>query len=160
MSHVMVVPESMEATATDLAAIGDTLKAAHLEAAGPTLTMMPAAADEVSGSIAYLFSRQAEEYQKLAGEASAFHERFVQQLTATANTYANAEAANASWLKPLTAISGPAAGAVAASENALSELPTMLFGFIVNALILALFWPLIIPGIIFLIWWQSIFFIP
>lgn len=155
----MVVPESMKATATNLATIGDTLKAANLEAAEPTLAMMPAAADEVSASIAYLFSRQAEEYQKLAGEATAFHERFVQQLTATANTYANAEAANASLLQSLAATSDSVAGgAVAASENALVDLQTMLVGFVVNALILALFWPLIIPGLFFLFWWQSIFF--
>ncbi len=53
MSYVTVAPEMMAAAATDVAAVGSTLSAAHLAAAAPTVAVMPAAADEVSGSIAH-----------------------------------------------------------------------------------------------------------
>ena len=67
MSYVIAAPEIMRA-ATDLATIGETLYAAHMTAAAPTLAAAPpAAADEVSASIAHLFSGYGQEYQKLAG---------------------------------------------------------------------------------------------
>ncbi|QUR68281.1 PE family protein [Mycobacterium spongiae] len=103
MAYVMAAPELMEAAATELATIGSTLNAARTAAAAPTLAVLPAAADEVSASIAHLFSGHAVDYQKLAGEAAAFHEQFVQRLTASAGSYASAEAANVSWLQPLSA---------------------------------------------------------
>lgn len=68
MSAVLAVPELMEAAASDLAKIGDTLNAAHLTAAAPTVAVLPAAADEVSTGIAHLFSDYGQEYQKLAGK--------------------------------------------------------------------------------------------
>lgn len=104
MSHVMVMPQLIEATATDLAAIGTTLEAAHLDAAAPTLAIAPAAADEVSAGIAQLFSRHGADYQKAAGAAAAYHDEFVQHLTKSAASYAGAEAANAAALQPLTAL--------------------------------------------------------
>lgn len=91
MSHVMVAPELMESAAANLATIGETLNAAHLTAAAPTVAVLPAAADEVSASIADLLSGYGQEYQKLAGEAAAFHEQFVQALKASANAYDNIE---------------------------------------------------------------------
>ena len=102
MSAVIATPDLVEAAATDLAAIGSTLNAAHMVAAAPTLSVLPAAADEVSAGIAHLMSGYAEDYQKLAGQAAAFHEQFVQHLTASAGAYASAEALNvASLLQPL-----------------------------------------------------------
>ena len=56
MSYVIAAPEMMAATATDLATIGSNLSVAHLTAAAPTVAVTPAAADEVSASIAHLFS--------------------------------------------------------------------------------------------------------
>src|SRR5258708_12415617 len=97
MSHVIVAPELMEAAAaTDLATIGSTLNAAHMTAAPPTVAVLPVAADEVSASIAQLLSGYGQEYQALAGQATAFHEQFVQNLTAGAGAYAAAESAAAS----------------------------------------------------------------
>lgn len=102
MSAVIAVLDLMEAAASDLAKIGDALNAAHLTESAPTIAVLPAAADEVSASIAHLFSGYGQEYQKLAGEAAAFHEQFVQHLTASAGAYASAEAANTALLQPLT----------------------------------------------------------
>jgi hypothetical protein len=114
MSYVIAAPEIMTSAATDLATIGSNLSAAHTAAAGPTLAVMPAAADEVSASIAQVFSRAAQEYQALAGRAAAFQERFVQHLTAGAGSYVATEAANAAVLQPLTASVGSITSAIAA----------------------------------------------
>jgi hypothetical protein len=96
MSYVIATPEFMTSAATDLATIGATIQAAHMAAATPTLAVLPAAADEVSASIAHLFSGYGEEYQKLAGQAATFPERFIEHLHAAVGAYASAEAANAS----------------------------------------------------------------
>ncbi len=111
MSLLIAVPESMTAAAADLANIGSAVSAAHMAAAAPTVAVIPAAADEVSSSIAHLFSQHAQDYQALAGRAAAFHEQFVQRLTSSAGTYASAEVANVAMLQSLTAGTGAAAAA-------------------------------------------------
>jgi hypothetical protein len=119
MSHMIAAPEMMTAAATDLATIDSSLSAAHTAAAAPTVALAPAAADEVSASIAHLFSRYAGGYQALAGQASAFHEQFVQHLKASAGSYASIEAANTSSLRSLDA----STGSLHASANAGAPLP-------------------------------------
>ena len=104
MSMVIATPELITAAATDLQSIGTTLNAAHITAAAPTFAVPPAAADEVSASIAQLFSGYGQEYQKLAGKAAAFHDQFVQHLNASADIYGSAEAVNIGLLQPLTSI--------------------------------------------------------
>ena len=94
MSNVTAVPGAISAAATDVAAIGSTVDAAHVTAAATTVSVVPAAADEVSAGIASLFSGFAKEYQSLAGQASAFQQQFVQHLHASAGSYTAAEAAN------------------------------------------------------------------
>ena len=106
MSAVIAAPEVMASAATDLATIGSTLSAAHLTAAPPTQVVLSAAADEVSTAVAHLFSQRAQDYQALAGQAAAFHEQFVQHLTASAASYAGAEATNVALLQPFNAIAG------------------------------------------------------
>lgn len=98
MSSLIAAPEMMTAAATDLATIGSDLSMARLAAAVPTVALVPAAADEVSAGVAHLFSRYAEDFQGLAGKATAFHENFAQHLTAGAHSYAGAEAINVSYL--------------------------------------------------------------
>jgi hypothetical protein len=121
MSAVIAMPELMADAATNLATIGDTLNTAHMTAAASTVTVLPAAADEVSASIAHLFSGYAQDYQKLAAKAAGFHAQFVQKLTASAGAYASAEAANvASLLQPLTAAAGSMTGAAAAIDPTLA----------------------------------------
>ena len=100
MSYVIAAPEMMTAAATDLAGIGSTLSVAHLVAASPTAAVIPAAADEVSASIAHLFSQYGGGFQALAGKAAAFHDQFVRTLKASASAYTSAEVANAALLKP------------------------------------------------------------
>ncbi len=95
MSDVTAVPGAISAAATDVAAIGSTVDAAHVTAAATTVSVVPAAADEVSSGIANLFSGFAKEYQALAGQASAFQQQFVQHLHATAASYSSAESVNA-----------------------------------------------------------------
>lgn len=117
MSSVIAAPELMEVAAGDLAAIGSTVSAAHLAVAAPTIAVTPAAADEVSAGIAHLFSGYAQDYQALAGRAAAFHDQFVQHITAGAGSYAATEAAAASSLRlPVAAASiDPNLGAVVGS---------------------------------------------
>jgi len=100
MSYVLAEPAMMAAAATDVAAIGSTVNAAHMAAAPATVAVIPAAADEVSASIAHLFSGVAQEYHSLAGQAAAFNEQFVQHLNAGAGSYAAAEAVNAASVSP------------------------------------------------------------
>jgi PE family len=103
MSYVIAAPEIMTAAAADLETLGSTLSAAHQAAAPSTLAVIPAAADEVSASIAHLFSQHAADYQALAGQAAAFQHQFVHNLKASAASYASAEAANTALLQPLAA---------------------------------------------------------
>jgi len=112
MSSVIAAPDLMAAAATDLAAIGSTVSAAHMTAAAPTVAVIPAAADEVSAGIAHVFSVHAQDYQGLAGQTAAFHEQFVQHLTASAGSYASTEAANAAVLQPSIANAGSFVGAI------------------------------------------------
>jgi PE family len=113
MSYVTAAPQLVDAAAKDLAAIGSALGAAHVAAATPTRALLPAAADEVSAGIAQFFSQHADDYQKLAGQAASFHGQFIQQLTASANAYAGAEAANLALLRPAAASAASAANAAA-----------------------------------------------
>lgn len=101
MSDVMVAPELVAAAANDYAKIGVLLGEAHAAAAASTVELLPAAADEVSAGIAHLFSEHAEDYQKVASQAAAFHDRFAAQVNASAGGYASAEAANAVSLHAL-----------------------------------------------------------
>jgi hypothetical protein len=109
---VIAAPELIEAAATDVAAIGSTLTAAHLTAAAPTVALLPAAADQVSASIAHPFSQHAHDYQAMAARAAAFQEQFVRHLTAGARSYAAAEAENTALLQPLNATAGSSASAI------------------------------------------------
>jgi hypothetical protein len=101
MAYVIAAPEMMTAAAADLATIGSNISAAHQVAAAPTVAVAPAAADEVSASIAHLFSQHAANYQGMAAQAAAFHAQFVQHLTAGAFSYASIEEAIASFLQGL-----------------------------------------------------------
>ncbi len=119
----------MAAAATDVAAIGSTVNAAHMAAAAPTVAVIPAAADEVSASIAQVFSKQAQNYQALAGQAAAFQQQIVQHLNASAGSYAAAEAVSAASLiqstattvaNDITALSGPLVNTLTGVANTLA----------------------------------------
>lgn len=116
MSAVRVAPELMTRAATDLASIDEALRAAHRTAAASTQAVVPAAADEVSESVAQLFSSYGQEYERLADTAAAYQQQFVQHLTSAAESYAGAEAVNASLLVPASA------GAIAAAIPSLDQI--------------------------------------
>jgi hypothetical protein len=122
MPYVMAAPELIETLGTELATIGSAVNAAHLAAAAPTRAVLPAAADEVSTTIAYLFSGCGQGYQALAGQAVAFHEQFVQDLTASARSYADAEAVNTGSLRPVGAAAESIGSVVAALRGQLNRL--------------------------------------
>jgi hypothetical protein len=101
MSFVIAAPELMTAAAADLATIRSDLSAAHTAAAASTVAVTPAAADEVSAAISGVFGRYAQGFQSLADHAAAFHDLFGQTLSASAASYAGAEAASDSVLRTI-----------------------------------------------------------
>jgi hypothetical protein len=135
MSSVIAAPELLAAAATDLAAIGSTVSAAHMAAAPTTVAVIPAAADEVSASIAHVFSVHAQDFQGLAGQAAAFHEQFVQNLTAGAGSYASTEAANAAVLQPASASAASLVGAVGVFLDQLVNLFSSVLNQSLNLLV-------------------------
>lgn len=104
MSAVVAVPDQLTQAATQVATIGHTLDAATRTTATSTQALLPAAADEVSAAVAHQFSRFGQDYQSAAKQASAYSQQFVQHLTTAADSYATAEAVNASLLQPAAAI--------------------------------------------------------
>ncbi|WP_205875210.1 PE family protein [Mycobacterium camsae] len=101
MSFVNAAPDRLVAAARNLAGIGSTLSASNATAAAPTLAVSAAASDQVSAAVAAFFSGHARGYQTLSAQAAKFHTEFVQALSAGANSYASAEAANSSPLQQL-----------------------------------------------------------
>lgn len=107
MSFVLAAPEALVTAASELAGIGSTLGTANAAAAAPITGVAAAAADEVSAQVAAMFSEHGLGYQQLSARVTAFHEQFVQALSAGASTYAAAEANAAQTL--VNAVSAPAA---------------------------------------------------
>ena len=129
MSFLIATPEILSAAATDLAALGSMLSAANAAAATATTGVLPAALDEVSAAIVALFGAHGQTYQALGAQALTFQEQFVQNLTASAGSYAGAEAANAALLPPLTGDS------IGSTVVALRDQVTKLFNAVRNAIL-------------------------
>ncbi len=106
MSFLATAPQVLADAASDLAGLGSTISTANAAASAPTTGLVPAAADEVSTQIATLFSVHGHGFQRLSAQAAAFHEQFVQSLTASANAYATAESNAVQTL--LNAVNAPA----------------------------------------------------
>ena len=96
MSFLVAAPDTLAASAADLAAIGSSLSEANVAATASTTGLIAAGGDEVSAAIASLFSSHGKAFQALSAQAAAFHDQFVQALKAGAGAYASTEAANAS----------------------------------------------------------------
>jgi hypothetical protein len=115
MSFVKAAPELLEAASADLASIRATISAASASAAAPTVAVPAAGADGVSAAISALFGIHGQAYQQLSAQANAFHEQFVQLLSAGARSYAGVDAANEAALQVDTGFgAGAAAGPAAA----------------------------------------------
>lgn len=95
MSFLTTQPELLTAVAANLASIGSAMSAQNTAAAEPTTSLLPAAADEVSALTALQFATHAQLYQSVSAQATAIHQLFVQTLSAGADSYSVAEAANA-----------------------------------------------------------------
>lgn len=95
MSFVTTQPELLSAAAGNLEGIGSTMATQNAAASGPTTSVVPAAADEVSALTATQFAAHAQLYQAISAQAAALHELFVTTLGASAQSYAFTEAANA-----------------------------------------------------------------
>ncbi len=100
MPGVIAIPDLMSTAANELTHLGSTLDIAHLTAAAPTVSLLPAAADEVSAGIANFMSTHALAFQATAQSASAFHQQFAQNLNAAAASYSGAESGVAATLTP------------------------------------------------------------
>jgi hypothetical protein len=92
MSFVVAAPDALVAAAANVAGIESALADAHAAAAAPTTGVLAAAADEVSTQIAAVFARYGLSFQQLGAQAAAFQRQFAVALSASANSYAAAEA--------------------------------------------------------------------
>ncbi|ORA09738.1 PE family protein [Mycobacterium asiaticum] len=139
MSQVSVIPDSLVAGAADFDNIVSALDEAHRLAAPATLALSPAAADEVSVSIAQHLSEHAQEYQTVMREAAAFHQQFVANLTASGSAYASAEDLIAALLQSPNAVLDyyTVAGYTLAQTMAGYVMATALFGLV------PFLWPLL-----------------
>ncbi|ORB47837.1 PE family protein, partial [Mycobacterium persicum] len=106
MSFLIATPEMLAAAASDLSGISGAINAANAAAAGQTLGILAAGADEVSAAVAALFGAYAQQYQALSAQATNFHDQFVQALSAGGLSYVAAEAANAQQAL-LTVVNAP-----------------------------------------------------
>jgi hypothetical protein len=120
VSYLIAAPQYLASAATDLAGIGSIISEANTFAAGPTLGVLPAGADEVSAAMAALFDAHGQAYQALSAQAALFHDQFVQILNGAGNAYAAAEA-NAVQLMA-NAVSAPAQAVSAAPGTPLQRL--------------------------------------
>jgi|ERR1700754_2669019 PE family len=96
MSFVNVHPDALAGAASQLGAIGASMNAQNVAAAGPTTGVVPAAADEVSALVAAQFTVYAQMYRTVSAQGAAVLETLVKTMAASADSYAVAEAANAS----------------------------------------------------------------
>lgn len=76
--------EALSAAVAKLATVGSAVAAREAATAGPTMGLVPAAADEVSAVTATQFAAHAEIYQAVSAQARAMHEMFVSILAAAA----------------------------------------------------------------------------
>ncbi|RUP03627.1 MAG: PE-PPE domain-containing protein [Mycobacterium sp.] len=109
-SLLTVTPEALASAASDLETIRAALGSANAAAAGPTVSVISAAADEVSAAIAQFFADYGLEFQALSERVSAAQQNLVRLLNAASNSYLGAEAISASTMQ--TTLSGPLGGGV------------------------------------------------
>lgn len=97
MSALSVTLPALQSAATTLSTIGTELTEANAQALCTTEIAAPGA-DEISAAITALFNTHGRDFQAAATDASAIHQQFVQNMSAAANAYQQAEAANTAAL--------------------------------------------------------------
>lgn len=95
MSLVIAQPEVLAAAAEELHSINATLRVGNAAAAGPTISVVPAAADLVSILTAAQFASHTRLYQAISAQAAAIQDQVATTLGVSAGSYAITEAANA-----------------------------------------------------------------
>jgi hypothetical protein len=126
MSFITTAPEEVQAAARNLEAIRSMLAESSASAAAPTAGLVAAAEDQVSAQVAAFFGAFGQEYQVISAQAQAFHQQFVNLLSAGAGAYLGTDVANAeqSLLNavnaPIQGLLGQAAGASGAAGAAAS----------------------------------------
>jgi hypothetical protein len=130
VSYLIAAPQYLASAATDLAGIGSIISEANTFAAGPTLGVLPAGADEVSAAMAALFDAHGQAYQALSAQAALFHDQFVQILNGAGSAYAEAEA-NAAQLMA-NGVSAPAQAVSAAAGTPVQQLGQAKIGLNAN----------------------------
>src|ERR1700758_601500 len=125
MSYVNAALAHVAAAASDLAGIGSTISSANSAALGPTSSVLPPGADEVSMSIAALFGTHSQIYQQLSAQAALFHQQFVQLMSGSAAHYATTETANAS---PLQVAGQSALGTAGSAGSMVAGMPAAATG--------------------------------
>jgi hypothetical protein len=94
MSFVTTQPEMLSSAAGQLQGVGAAIVAQNAAVAAPTTGVIPAAADEVSALTAAQSAAHTGMYQAVSARAAAVHSMLVSTLSASAASYAAAEAAN------------------------------------------------------------------
>ncbi|OBK50246.1 PE family protein [Mycobacterium sp. 1081908.1] len=94
MSFVVAGPQAVLASAADAAGVGSAIREANALAAAQTTAVEAAAADQVSAAVAALLGSHGQSYQTVSAQLAAFHDQFVENLTAAGGAYTSAEAAN------------------------------------------------------------------
>ncbi len=117
MSFVTAAPEEVQAAARNLAGIRSLLAESSASAAAPTAGLVAAAEDQVSAQVAAFFGAFGEEYQVISAQAQAFHEQFVDLLSAGAGAYLSTDVANAEQ-NLLNAVDGPVQGLLGQASGA------------------------------------------
>jgi hypothetical protein len=101
----------LQSAAQQLAGIRSSLVGSAASVAAPTTAVAAAAQDEISTSVATLFSDFGQQFQSLSSQADAFHEQIVNLVNTSASAYLGAEA-----------------NATAALQAASADLPSILGG--------------------------------
>ncbi|WP_264892740.1 PE family protein, partial [Mycobacterium kiyosense] len=100
-SFLVVDTDVLAAASADAAKIGSAVRSAAASVAPATISVLPAAADEVSAAVSTWFSEFGQEFQTVGAQVGLAHERFVQALNSSAGAYAGAEAAAVAPLQTL-----------------------------------------------------------
>lgn len=94
MSFVFADPNALSLASGNFLNIGFGMASSNLAAAGPTIGVVPAAVDPVSGLTAARFAAHGSLYQEISAQAALIHDQLVATLGNNAAGYAGTEAAN------------------------------------------------------------------
>ena len=124
MSFVNTQPAAIAAAASQIEGIANSFAAESSAAASSTTDVLPAAADEVSGLQAGVFSTYGQLYQSVSAQAQAIHQQFVQLLNQSSGSYQETETANQAGAAA-NALSNASGSASSAASSAASPIDTL-----------------------------------